>query len=143
MFLQSSYYQYNSSVSYTSGRVQSVEKPNHREIPYVYGYGEDSGGGDTAKLLQYLVNRFGSVASFSGTYRANRWRVNMIFQEGMCMCMCNVNNNVMYVNTCTCMGQIIVIIVCFCALSVTHMSLSTYQCIVLVVIQLRDCAKKS
>jgi len=66
-------------VSYALGRVQSVERPSHGEIPC--GYGEDSGGGDTVGLLEYLVNRFGDVASFSATYRANRWTVDMI-QEG-------------------------------------------------------------
>ena len=60
------------------GRVQSVERPSRGDIPR--GYGEDSGGGDTVGLLQYLVNRFGDVASFSGTYRANRWTVDMILQ---------------------------------------------------------------
>ena len=68
-------------MSYSPGRVQSVERPSRGEIPR--GYGEDSGGGDTVGLLQYLENRFGGVASFSATYRANRWRVDMIFQEGV------------------------------------------------------------
>ena len=83
-FLQISYY--NSSVSYAPGRVQSVEKPSHGEIPR--GYGEDSGGGNTVGLLQYLQNRFGDVASFSGTYRANRWRVDLILQEGVERVIC-------------------------------------------------------
>jgi len=72
-------------VSYVPGRVQSVERPSRGDIPR--GYGEDSGGGNTVGLLQYLVNRFGDVASFSGTYRANRWTVNMI-QEGLDRVIC-------------------------------------------------------
>ena len=40
-----------------------------------YGYGDDSGGGSTAKLLCYLVQRFGPISSFSGSYRADRWRL--------------------------------------------------------------------
>ena len=77
-------------MSYSSGRVRSVERPSRGVIPR--GYGEDSGGGDTVGLLQYLENRFGDVASFSGTYRANRWRVDMIFQEGVCMCNVSITN---------------------------------------------------
>lgn len=83
-FLQISYH--NSSVSYMPGRVYSVEKPSRGEIPR--GYGE---GSNTVRLLQYLVNRFSDVASFSGTYTANRWRVDMS------MCMFNVNNSIMHV----------------------------------------------
>ena len=30
-------------------------------------------GGETAELLLYLQQRFGSVSSFSGSYRADRW----------------------------------------------------------------------
>ena len=73
-------------MSYATGRVQSVERPSRGEIPR--GYGEDSGGGNTVGLLQYLVNRFGDVASFSGTYRANRWTVDMIFHEGVERVIC-------------------------------------------------------
>ena len=79
-------------MSYAPGRVQSVERPSRGDIPR--GYGEDSGGGNTVGLLQYLVNRFGDVASFSGTYRANRWTVEMIFHEGACgvNCIHNVHH---------------------------------------------------
>ena len=39
------------------------------------GYGDDSGGGRTDKLLMYVTDRFGPVASFSGTYRADYWEL--------------------------------------------------------------------
>ena len=78
LFLQIGYY--TSSVSYSSGRVLTVESPSRGEIPR--GYGEDSGGGDTVGLLQYLQDRFGDAASFSATYRADSWRVDLILQEG-------------------------------------------------------------
>ena len=70
-------------MSYSSGRVLTVESPSPGEIPR--GFGEDSGGGDTVGLLQYLFNRFGHVSSFSGTYRADRWSVtiNHQLEEGI------------------------------------------------------------
>ena len=83
-------------MSYSPGRVQSVQRPSRGEIPR--GYGEDSGGGDTVGLLQYLENRFGDVASFSGTYRADRWRVDMILHEGACEINCVQHIN----HVCTC-----------------------------------------
>ena len=67
--LQSSYY--NSSVVDINNRVKAIEKVSRREFPS--GYGEDSGGGNTVKLLESTVARFGPIASFSGTYNANQW----------------------------------------------------------------------
>ena len=42
-----------------------------------YAYGSDSGGGDTRELLLYLYGRFGPVSSFTGTYQADRWNLNI------------------------------------------------------------------
>lgn len=42
-----------------------------------YGYGSDSGGGNTAGLLVALEEEFGAVASFAGTYRADSWNWNL------------------------------------------------------------------
>ncbi|CAI8036248.1 Hepatocyte growth factor receptor, partial [Geodia barretti] len=42
-----------------------------------YGFGTDNGGGGTAELLLYLQQRFGPVTSFSGSYRADRWELNI------------------------------------------------------------------
>ena len=39
------------------------------------GYGDDAGGGDTVGLLYYVQLHYGSVASFTGSYRADRWDV--------------------------------------------------------------------
>ena len=69
--LQSSFYLENSSVVDTNNRVKTVEKVSRREFPS--GYEEDSGGGNTVKLLESTVACFGPIASFRGTYRANRW----------------------------------------------------------------------
>ena len=49
----------------------TVEKVSRQEFPY--GYGLDSGGGDTVKLIESTVARFGPIASFRGTYRSSSW----------------------------------------------------------------------
>ena len=69
--LQSSFFPDNSSVVDTNDRVKAIEKVGRQDFPS--GYGEDSGGGNTVKLLESTVARFGPIASFRGTYRANRW----------------------------------------------------------------------
>ena len=71
---------YENTVIDTSRRVTEIETLG-RELPY--GYGSDSGGGHTAELLVYLRQRFGSVRSFSGSYRADRWRVNIQRSAGI------------------------------------------------------------
>ncbi len=45
--------------------------------PRLFGYGSDSGGGRTAKLLQYLSNSLGPVSSFTGTYQADKWFIKL------------------------------------------------------------------
>ena len=47
------------------------------------GYGTDTGGGHTAELLDYLRQRFGPISSFSGSYRADRWSLNIIISPGI------------------------------------------------------------
>ena len=37
------------------------------------GYGDDSKGGDTAAMMYYILKKYGSIASFTGCYAANRW----------------------------------------------------------------------
>ena len=66
---------YESTVIDTSRRVTEIETLGREDIPR--GYGTDTGGGHTAELLDYLRQRFGPVRSFSGSYRADRWRVNI------------------------------------------------------------------
>ena len=68
----------DSKVTYSPGYVLSVERHSHQILPE--GYGDDTGGGDTDKLLEYVVSRFGPVASFSGSYKADSWILN-IHQE--------------------------------------------------------------
>ena len=48
------------------------------------GYGSDSGGGRTAQLLLYLQQRFGHVSSFSGSYRADNWELNITRSTSTC-----------------------------------------------------------
>ena len=67
--LQGSYYLETSSVSGVSSQI--VERIPYQTLPY--GLCDDSGGGSTDKLLMYVASRFGPVASFSGTYRADGW----------------------------------------------------------------------
>ena len=69
--LQSSYYPDSTNVSHTPGRVGTVEKVGYGYLPS--GYGRDGSRGFTAESLQYLINRFGAIASFSGTYSADKW----------------------------------------------------------------------
>ena len=50
-----------------------VERIPRQTLPS--GFGDDSGGGSTDELLVYVRDRFGPVASFSGTYRADNWEL--------------------------------------------------------------------
>ena len=71
--LQSSYYLDNSSVVDLFNRVKAIEKVSTQEFPS--GYGDDRLGGNTVKLLESTVARFGPIASFRGTFWSNRWTV--------------------------------------------------------------------
>ena len=62
-----------SKVTYSSGSVLDVEGHSSQTLPYGYG----GVGGNTDKLLKYVVGRFGPVASFSGSYRADAWTLNI------------------------------------------------------------------
>ena len=55
----------------------NVEVLPHNRLSLRSGYGSDDGGGHTADNLIYLTNRFGPISSFSGSYRADRWTVNI------------------------------------------------------------------
>ena len=68
------------NVSHTPERVGTVEKVEYRYLPY--GYGRDVSSGSTAESLQYLINRFGAIASFSGTYDAGRWVLDIQRENG-------------------------------------------------------------
>ncbi|CAH3188819.1 unnamed protein product, partial [Porites evermanni] len=63
-----SYYLDKSSVSGDVNQVKAIERKS-----YHYGYGSDSGGGNTVELLKKVYNRFGVVTSFTGTYIADEW----------------------------------------------------------------------
>ena len=54
----------------------SVERHTYQTLPS--GHGPDTGGGETDKLLSYVVGRFGPVSSFSGSYRADDWTLNIV-----------------------------------------------------------------
>ena len=73
--MQGSYYLEKSRITYSPGSVLSVERHPRQTLPS--GYGSDTGGGRTDRLLEYVVGRFGPVASFSGSYRADAWTLNI------------------------------------------------------------------
>ena len=77
--IQGGYHQQN--VSYSSGQLIEVEEHSRDTLPS--GYGSDDGGGHTVDLLLYLTERFGPVSSFSGSYRADRWTINIELSDGM------------------------------------------------------------
>ena len=70
-----------SDVTYQPGKVLVVERVGYGIIPCVYG--SDTGGCRTLQALQYLYNRFGPVASFSGSYKADSWTLNIERQEAI------------------------------------------------------------
>ena len=72
-FFKGGFYVVRSEISFTTGRVLAVEKPSQTVLPYAYG----SESRNTIKVLQYVANRFGPVASFTGTYQATSWRLNI------------------------------------------------------------------
>ena len=55
----------------------NVEVVPRNKLSLRSGHGPDDGGGSTADTLIYLTNRFGPISSFSGSYRADRWTVNI------------------------------------------------------------------
>ena len=74
LFTQGGYY--TSKVAFVSGTPATYVELVPRST-LSYGYGPDGGGGLTADNLIYLTNRFGPISSFSGSYRADRWTVNI------------------------------------------------------------------
>ena len=78
-YIQGSYYLEKSNVTYSPGTVVTVERHTSQTLPS--GYGRDTGGGTTDKLLEYVVVRFGPVASFTGSYRADAWTLNIQRRE--------------------------------------------------------------
>ena len=76
LYYKGSYYLDDSSVTgYSSQSVLNVERHPYQTLPY--GDGSDVGGGNTDQLLGYVVGRFGPIASFSGSYRADSWTLNI------------------------------------------------------------------
>ena len=55
----------------------NIEVLPYNRLSLQPGHGPDDGGGRTADTLTYLTNRFGPISSFSGSYRADRWTVNI------------------------------------------------------------------
>ncbi|XP_006815411.2 uncharacterized protein LOC102809083, partial [Saccoglossus kowalevskii] len=69
------YHLTRSGITHQDGRVGSIEKSND----IACAYGSDTGGCYTVDLLKFIENNYGSVTSFSGTYKANEW--NLVLQE--------------------------------------------------------------
>ena len=66
----------NSNVTYYNyGSVLSVERHTYQAL--LCGYGSDTGGCRTDEVLEYVVGCFGPVASFSGSYKADAWTLNI------------------------------------------------------------------
>ena len=59
---------HRSFVHAPTGTIRVVE--NNLEF---YAYGNDFEGGQTEELLRNIYNRFGPVASFTGTYQVDSW----------------------------------------------------------------------
>ena len=90
--LQSSYYLDRSYVVYSPGQVSTVERIRSSSQTFSFGYGPDTGGGNTLRMLQYLHGRFGPVASFSGSYRANSWTLQISRQNSSGMFATDCDN---------------------------------------------------
>ena len=56
-----------------------MERNTYQNLPCAYG--SDTGGCHTLRVLQYLRGRFGPVASFSGSYRADSWTLQISRQN--------------------------------------------------------------
>ena len=65
-----------SDVSYPPGSVSSVEKVANTLLPSLAN-GFDGYGNHTLQALDYLTERFGPVASFTGTGKADRWSLTL------------------------------------------------------------------
>ncbi len=74
--LQGGYYE--STVNYSPSKVETLSSDILSS-----GYGTDTGGGHTAENLLYLTERFGPIASFSGSYRADGWTINIVRSSGI------------------------------------------------------------
>lgn len=72
-FLKGGFYVTRSEVSFSPGKVLAVEKPSRQVLPFAYG----SESRNTIRVLQYVANRFGPVASFTGTEQATSWTLNI------------------------------------------------------------------
>jgi len=78
-YMQSSYYIDRSSVLYTAGQVLTLERNTYQNLPCAYG--SDTGGCRTLQVLQYLHRNFGPVSSFTGSYRADSWTLDITRQN--------------------------------------------------------------
>ena len=66
---------------YSPGQVLTVERIRSSSRTIDCAYGSDTGGCNTLRVLQYLRGRFGPVSSFSGSYRADSWTLQISRQN--------------------------------------------------------------
>lgn len=59
------------------GESRDVTTSASRTIPR--GYGSDAGGGNTVGLLQHIRDNYGPVNTFTGTYRADTWTLDISY----------------------------------------------------------------
>ncbi|XP_072036251.1 uncharacterized protein [Amphiura filiformis] len=71
-----SYHLDESSVEWSGTPRYNVQITEHGSI---YGYGSDSGGGNTVGLLKYIRDNYGPVSSFTGTYNADSWTLDISY----------------------------------------------------------------
>lgn len=64
-------------VSITSGRALAIEELGRAVLPGAYGSDNYLDSIFTVKALKYIANRFGPAASFTGTYWATSWELNI------------------------------------------------------------------
>ena len=91
---QSSYHKYlnQTSLSYSSGVVSSIEKLNCSKTVQCYADGYND---NNVEQLKYLSDRFGPVSSWSSAYRTDTWNLSIARKSGKlsaCMLLRSLSN---------------------------------------------------
>ncbi|XP_072013630.1 uncharacterized protein [Amphiura filiformis] len=76
VILVSYYLDRTSVIVEKNASIKNIERQNQVQC----GHGDDESSGNTPKLLSYIQRRFGSIASFTGSYRVDTWDLTIISQ---------------------------------------------------------------